>query len=152
MVYIELIRKVFFNVPFNNAKKQYDLPIDLYYGISNYLNEHDITITSKNYLKLEKEFKEGDFVYFDPPYDLVEKYSFTDYSNSSFKTQEQIELKQLCDRLSEKNIKFMLSNSATDFIKELYKDYNVNIVSATRIINSKVSGRGAVEEVIVTNY
>ena len=46
----------------------------------------------------------------------------------------------------------MLSNSATDFIKELYKDYNVNIVSATRIINSKVSGRGAVEEVIVTNY
>ena len=103
-------------------------------------------------LEVEKEFKEGDFVYFDPPYDLVEKYSFTDYSNSSFKTQEQIELKQLCDRLSEKNIKFMLSNSATDFIKELYKDYNVNIVSATRIINSKVSGRGAVEEVIVTNY
>ena len=145
-------KKGFFNVPFNNAKKQYDLPIDLYYGISNYLNEHDITITSQNYLKLEKEFKEGDFVYFDPPYDLVEKYSFTDYSNSSFKTQEQIELKQLCDRLSEKNIKFMLSNSATDFIKELYKDYNVNIVSATRIINSKVSGRGAVEEVIVTNY
>ena len=46
----------------------------------------------------------------------------------------------------------MLSNSATDFIKDLYKEYNVNIVTAKRNINSKGTGRGAIEEVLITNY
>ena len=46
----------------------------------------------------------------------------------------------------------MLSNSATDFIRDLYSDYTVEIVGATRAINSKASGRGKVDEVLVRNY
>lgn len=46
----------------------------------------------------------------------------------------------------------MLSNSATDFIKELYKGYDISIVQAKRAINSDATRRGAVEEVLIRNY
>ena len=46
----------------------------------------------------------------------------------------------------------MLSNNNTDFIRDLYKDYNIGVVHAKRAINHKGDGRGAVEEVIITNY
>ncbi len=50
------------------------------------------------------------------------------------------------------NIKFMLSNSATPFIKDLYKDYSIKIVGAKRYVNSDGKKRGFVDEVIVRNY
>ena len=46
----------------------------------------------------------------------------------------------------------MLSNSSTEFIKDLYKDYNITIVKAKRAINSNANKRGVVEEMLVTNY
>lgn len=46
----------------------------------------------------------------------------------------------------------MLSNSATDFIREQYGAYDISIVKAKRAVNADVSGRGSVEEVIVRNY
>ena len=46
----------------------------------------------------------------------------------------------------------MLSNSATDFILDQYRDYKITIVKAKRAINSNASRRGQVEEVVVRNY
>ena len=46
----------------------------------------------------------------------------------------------------------MLSNSSTEFICDLYKDYKINKVNAKRAVNSDASKRGSVEEVIITNY
>lgn len=46
----------------------------------------------------------------------------------------------------------MLSNSSTDFIKDLYKDYSVTIVRAKRALNSVAAKRGQVDEVVVRNY
>ena len=46
----------------------------------------------------------------------------------------------------------MLSNSATEFIKEIYSDYNITIVKAIRAVNSDGSKRGAIDEVIIRNY
>ena len=46
----------------------------------------------------------------------------------------------------------MLSNHNTNFIRELYKDFHINIVSAKRMINANSKGRGEVEEVLITNY
>ena len=95
----------------------------------------------------------GTFVYLDPPYDPVsDSASFTGYTKGGFSQQDQILLKECCDRLNERGIKFMLSNSATEFIKEQYGAYDIKIVRAIRAVNSKVEGRGAVEEVVVRNY
>ena len=49
-------------------------------------------------------------------------------------------------------IKFMLSNSATEFIQDIYSEFNVSIVPAKRTINSIASKRGSVDEVVVRNY
>jgi DNA adenine methylase len=46
----------------------------------------------------------------------------------------------------------MLSNHNTPLINELYKDFNIHVISAKRNINSNGRGRGIVEEVIITNY
>jgi len=46
----------------------------------------------------------------------------------------------------------MLSNSATDFIKEQYSAYDIKIVKAKRAINSVASKRGDVDEVVIRNY
>ena len=93
------------------------------------------------------------FVYLDPPYDPVSNTSsFTGYTKCGFTRDDQIKLRECCDVLDKKGVKFMLSNSATDFIKKQYSAYNITIVKAKRAINSVASKRGDVDEVVVRNY
>ena len=95
----------------------------------------------------------GDFVYFDPPYAPVSATSnFTAYQAGGFGVEHHEALAQLCNRLDEKGVHFMVSNSFTDMAMELYKQHKVEVVSAARTINSKGGGRGKVSELIVTNY
>ena len=100
-----------------------------------------------------KNANDKSFVYFDPPYDPIsDSSSFTGYTKGGFGREQQESLKEVCDSLNKKNVKFMLSNSATDFIKDLYKDYTIHTVQAKRSVNSIASRRGLVDEVVVTNY
>jgi len=46
----------------------------------------------------------------------------------------------------------MHSNSNSEFIKTLYRDYLIEFVEMERLINSKVSSRGKIKEVIIRNY
>lgn len=69
-----------------------------------------------------------------------------------FGKQEQIRLKNVCDELNAKGIKFLLSNSATDFILDLYKEYKIEKIPAKRAINSNASLRGNIDEVLIRNY
>ena len=61
-------------------------------------------------------------------------------------------MKKCCDDLDKRGIRFMLSNSSTDFIYQQYSAYNITPVKAKRAINSVASKRGDVEEVVVRNY
>ena len=61
-------------------------------------------------------------------------------------------LSNVFKQLDKKGVYIMLSNHNTDFINELYGEFNIEVVHARRNINSKGSGRGTVEEVIITNY
>ena len=106
----------------------------------------------KDFADSVKTAKAGDFVYFDPPYDLVGEQSFTSYTAGGFGKDEQTRLRDLIKELTDKGVFVMASNANTPFIQELYKDFNINVVEAKRMINSKADGRGAVEEVIITNY
>ena len=88
-----------------------------------------------------------DFVYFDPPY-----YStFAGYQAGGFSVEDHIRLHDLFQRLSDCGVHCMLSNSNTDFIKNLYAGYNIEIVPVKRMINRNGNGRQG-EEVIITNY
>ena len=110
-------------------------------------------IIKASFLKVEEHAKKGDFVYFDPPYvPLSATANFTTFSRSGFGLEMQQELKNLCDRLTAKRVKFMLSNSAAPLIFELFTTYNIHIVRAPRAINSAADKRGKIDEVLVTNY
>ena len=142
-----------FNTPFGHYKNPSIINVPTLRAVSNYFNKADISFFSKDYSEVIESLPRGTFVYLDPPYDPVsDSASFTGYTKGGFSQQDQILLKECCDRLNERGIKFMLSNSATEFIKEQYGAYDIKIVRAIRAVNSKVEGRGAVEEVVVRNY
>lgn len=145
--------KGFFNVPSGRKKKVVTFDEENFDSLREYFRNNDITILNGDFEDAVKNAKAGDFVYFDPPYDVIEnKNSFTSYAKNDFGKDEQIRLAKLYKKLSDKGVLVMLSNHNTAFINELYKDFNIHVVNAKRMINSKADGRGDVEEVIITNY
>lgn len=144
-----------FNSPFGSYKNPNIVNAPVLRAVSSYFNSAKITITSIDYEEILNTIPKGTFVYLDPPYDPISETSnFTGYAKGGFSREDQIRLRNCCDKLTKRNIKFMLSNSSTKFIHELYKDkaYNITIVQAKRNINSIASKRGDVDEVVVRNY
>lgn len=122
-------------------------------ALHTYLNKANLTIKCGDYKDALKGIRKGAFVYLDPPYmPISSSASFTGYTAGGFGEREQIALKEQCDVLNAKGIKFLLSNSSCQFIEELYKDYIVEHVSAKRAINANPEKRGAIKEVLVRNY
>ena len=102
---------------------------------------------------LSKASNEGDFVYFDPPYHPLSSTSnFTAYSRYAFNQNEQVQLKQVFAELTSRGVKVMLSNSDCSFIRELYQEFYIHTITAARSINSNISKRGKITEVLVTSY
>ncbi len=143
----------FFNVPSGKKRQVNCYETDNLCEIANFFKESNFRILNGDFEEAVKDAKEGDFVYFDPPYDTWEnKNSFTSYAKNPFGKDEQKRLADVFKHLSEKGAYVMLSNHNTEYIRELYKDFHINVVEAKRMINSKADGRGNVEEVIITNY
>ena len=142
-----------FNSPFGNYKNPNIVNEPVLKAVHKYLSQNDISFYNEDFENTLKRVKKGSFVYLDPPYDPVSNTSgFTGYNKGGFGRTEQIRLKSCCDELSSKGIKFMLSNSSTEFIHELYSEYQVIIVKAKRSINSNGRKRGEIDEVIIRNY
>lgn len=143
----------YFNTPFGRYKNPNIVNDVILRAVSKFLNENDIVIKSGDYKEVLKGIKKNSFVYFDPPYDPISHSSnFTGYTTGGFRREQQIELKEVCDELKKKKVRFLLSNSNTEFIRKLYSGYSIEIVNANRSINSVASKRGEVEEVLIRNY
>ena len=145
-----------------NSKGQFNTPFGRYKN-PNYVDAENLSACSKALSNAEifvdtfetviKRARPGDFVYFDPPYAPVSQTAyFTSYSRDGFGPEMQKELFKVCCALHSKKVRFMLSNSAVPFIKQLYSKFKVEIVHASRAVNSHAEKRGKVEEVLVTNY
>jgi DNA adenine methylase len=142
-----------FNAPFGNYKNPNYINAEVLKAVSLLLNNNKIEICNGSYEKMLARIKKGDFVYIDPPYDPVsDTASFTGYNLDKFGREEQKKLKGFCDLLDKKGAYFLLSNSSTDFIKELYGKYRIEFVQVPRMINVDASKRGRVDEVLVKNY
>lgn len=142
-----------FNSPFGKYKNPNIVNAPVLRAVSAYFNSSEITFSSVDFATVLEQLHKGTFVYLDPPYDPIsDTSSFTGYSKGGFNREQQIQLRECCDSLNARGIKFMLSNSATDFIKEQYSNYHITTVQAKRAINSVASKRGDVDEVIITNY
>jgi DNA adenine methylase len=91
-----------------------------------------------------------DFVYFDPPYYPLNKTSsFTSYTQDDFLENEQKRLYEVFCELDKKGSFVIESNSDTEFIKNLYNNFDIIKIKANRFINSKSEGRGKIEEILI---
>ncbi len=140
-----------FNVPFNGKDKLSTYDEQNLSVIHAYLNDNEIIITSTDFEKAVSDAKKGDFVYFDPPYDS-DTLTFNSYTKDGFDRDDQIRLAKVYKSLDSKGCYVMLSNHDTKLIRHLYDGFNFYVIDAKRSINSNGTKRGAVKEVIITNY
>ncbi len=140
-----------FNVPFGRyAHPSLPTPDDII-SFSKALSH--VKIINKDFETAVADATVSDFVYFDPPYAPLSRSSdFSAYSSLGFSLDEQKRLSRVFEELSSRGVMVMESNSATPFIKDLYRDYPLSVVQARRNINSKSNGRGKISELIITNY
>jgi DNA adenine methylase len=142
-----------FNSPFGAYKNPNIKNEIVLRAVSRYFNKSQIRFTCGDYEDSLRGIRRGSFVYFDPPYDPISDSSnFTGYARGGFDREQQIRLRDVCRRLNARGIRFMLSNSSTEFTRELYREFNVVIVQAKRSINSDGENRGEVDEILVMNY
>jgi DNA adenine methylase len=107
----------------------------------------------RDFGRVVRHARKGDFVYFDPPYvPLSDTSDFTSYAAGGFGPAEQERLADVVAELSAAGVLVMLSNSDTPAVRALYARYHIDVVTASRSINSRASGRGKVREVVVRNY
>lgn len=144
-----------FNVPYGKYKNPKIVDEDNLRNISKYLNDNDIAILNGDFETATQNAKQGDLVYFDPPYvPLSPTESFTGYTADGFGYDEQVRLRDLFVELTERGVYVILSNSSADLVYDLYKPFAKTIfeVGATRMINSNAQKRGKVNELLIANF
>lgn len=142
-----------FNSPFGRYKNPNIVNEPVLKAVSSYLNFNNVQIYNADYDDILKTADRKSFVYLDPPYHPIsESSNFTGYVQKGWNMFDQVRLREACDNLTKRDIKFLLSNSASSFIMDQYRAYNVSIVKATRSINSDGEKRGEVDEVLIRNY
>lgn len=88
-----------FNTPFGNYKNPNIVNEDVLRAVSQYLNENDIKLLNCDFEDALEDIREGDFVYFDPPYYPISYSSnFTGYTLDGFSKDDQERLKRICNR------------------------------------------------------
>lgn len=147
-----------FNVPFGDYKNPTICDEDNLRSVSTLLRKAKIICS--DFTDSEKYIDNHTFVYFDPPYrPLSATASFTSYSKDSFSEQDQIKLARFCRQIHGRGAKFLLSNSdpknedsGDHFFEDHYKGFAIDRVKAARAINCQASGRGQINELLITNY
>ena len=147
-----------FNVPFGKYATPTICDSATIYADSKLLQRVDIMTGDfeQTFTKIEGKT----FFYFDPPYrPLSNTSSFNDYTKEVFNDNAQIRLKLFCDRLNNAGVDFMLSNSdclgkdgIDRFFDDLFIDYRIERVWASRNVNAVASKRGKLTEIVVNNY
>ena len=147
-----------FNVPFGKYATPTICDPATIYADSRLLQK--VEILTGDFEQTFNKINGNTFFYFDPPYrPLSNTSNFNDYSKEDFNDDAQIRLKLFCDRLNEEGVDFMLSNSdclgkdGTDrFFDDLFIDYKIERVWASRNVNAIASKRGKLTEIVVNNY
>ncbi|MGK7942161.1 MAG: DNA adenine methylase [Crocosphaera sp.] len=150
-------RKGYFNVPMGRYKNP------------KILNESNLIAVNKafkiaeikniDFAEVINYADESTFIYYDPPYrPISETANFNAYSSLDFNDDEQRRLRDVFVVASHQGALQTLSNSdPTNYIEDpffddLYHDFTIHRILASRMINSKGNNRGKIREILVTNY
>ena len=97
--------------------------------------------------------EKDDFIYLDPPYVPVGKFSdFKRYTKGQFYEADQERLAEEFRELAGKGCFVLLSNSFNEKTAKLYSKFLQRTVQMPRFVNCKGEGRGKVDELLISNY
>ena len=139
-----------FNVPFGKMKNP-KCPVNEMMAFRMYFlqKKHRFMSTSFEDSALYENIESGDVVYFDPPYvPASETASFTDYAKEGFTYDQQVQLAELAESLSNRGAKVIISNHDVLTTRELYKNAEIHSIEVTRSISAKGSSRKKAKELI----
>jgi DNA adenine methylase len=138
-----------FNTPYGGNRKSQIVDPETLLACSVALSSC-VNIRNESFEAVNERAKEGDLVYFDPPYMPINKNSFIDYVSGGFDMAQHTKLRDLARSLKERGCHVILSNSDTPQVRSLYDGFQLQAVDARRSINSDGDGRGKVGELIIT--
>ena len=114
-----------------------------------------VEILCGDFSKTKKYAGKNSLFYFDPPYKPITKTSsFTSYAKDGFDDAEQVRLRNFCREIATKKSLFIASNSdpiQENFFDDIYRQFTIRRVAATRMINANSNGRGKLSEIMITN-
>lgn len=142
-------RKNEFNVPVGRYKNPCICDADNLRACSKALSGVEILV--EDFSAVVNRAREGDFVYFDPPYVPLSATSlFVGYTAEKFGMEQQLKLRDVARTLKRKGVSVMLSNSAAGLVRELYHGgFEIREVMASRAVNCQAKGRGKIQELII---
>ena len=149
--------KGLFNVPFGRYTHPKICDSQTIFADSEILKK--VEILTGDFEETLKYATPNSLFYFDPPYKpLSETSSFNSYAKENFNDNEQIRLAHFCNKIDLLGHYFILSNSDVkgknsndDFFDDLYEQFNIERVLATRMVNANAEKRGKLTELLITN-
>lgn len=146
-----------FNVPYGKYVNPKICDIDNLLAVSKLLQR--VEILCGDFEMTDKYANINTIFYLDPPYKpLSETSSFTSYTVGGFDDAEQIRLRDFCYRIAQKGAIFIASNSdpregmtGESFFEQIYHQFKIKRVSATRMINANPDKRGSISEIMISN-
>jgi len=150
-------RKNEFNVPIGSYKKPTICDKENILAVSKALQK--VEILCGDFEQTLEYADKNSLFYFDPPYKpLNETSSFNSYAKDEFNDNEQIRLRDFCNKLDILNHTWILSNSDVkgknkndNFFDDLYSDFIIQRVEVKRSINANPEKRGKLTELLITN-
>lgn len=141
-----------FNVPFGHNKNPAIIDEENIKYVSTLIKDVVFTHCSFERNEALTKTKSGDFVYFDPPYAPETDTSFVGYTRDGFGIENHKALFKMCNEMTEKKVKILMSNADVKLVKDAFLSpmYNTQIISCRRAIHSKEPDTRT-NEVLVTN-
>ena len=136
-----------FNVPFgNNGRSVFDATHLL--KVSGALKNAEIKCDDFN--KVVGRAKQGDFVYFDPPYTSMHaKNGFLQYNEKIFSWQDQLRLSHTARVLAERGCHVLISNANHEAILNLYPGFAYQELSRHSILAASPKFRQMTTELLI---
>lgn len=136
-----------FNAPYGYRKWEFEPKVANLISVSKKLNEDGITLFLGDFRDCLKDIKKGDFIYLDPPIMKSVRYHRTDFTLADME-----ELKEICDRATNKGARFLMTYKLNLRVIELFKDYEITTFKNLRKVNSDITNRKNIEDIIIKNY
>lgn len=134
-----------FNVPYGHYKNPAICDEENLLACSKALRK--ATIDRQGFVDSLLKPQPGDLVYCDPPYHDT----YSGYTSGGFSNAKHSALATFARYLAHQGVHVIISNSDTEYVRNLYNGMTIEVVDGHRAISCNGSGRGKMPELLIHN-